>query len=452
MKSFQCLLLLLTLNGVIGFLVSRSSHDGTVMEKSSSKLFYSPDDDKFKGSSGDSPFDQVVWKSLRDTERWIESTLGSFSNTNGDTDNKGKLTNNPYARKEVSYVCETTSDVTEFVARIFGRLKEIRQLGDTHGKNEMRLGIELGDEHTPRIFRQTLVCVTPSVTSLSESFNVFDDVVNAINEARRNSRDYVIGVDNKSSDTWITSVNMAHLHPLFGFDEEDPSNSEDPKVTAYKKKRMEARRSPYPTCVIEVRATPPMPIESTKSKTSRRKRMQKVDKEEDASSREQLRKLEALFGKSAEKESSSNAEESFYDSIGKTKGIETLTFVTPQDEGRNWVVDNVVGFDSRTSAFGFSDVNEVDEAHEYVFSHIAMDYHKFVISGDAGSSRNRSYLIMPHFLKSSATSFDRFSKAITNIVSKIPDLGHHLKISTFHREHVEKERRSPVPIFVLEWH
>ena len=52
---------------------------------------------------------------------------------------------NPYARKEVSYVCETTEEPTEYVARLFSRLREVRELGESHGKNEVRLAEVQGE-------------------------------------------------------------------------------------------------------------------------------------------------------------------------------------------------------------------------------------------------------------------------------------------------------------------
>ena len=92
----------------------------------------------------------------------------------------------------------------------------------------------------------------------------------------------------------------------------------------------------------------------------------------------------------------------------------------------------------------------MDGAHEYIFSHITMDFTSFPLADDANTKRF-SYLIMPNFLKKSATSFEKFSIDVQNIVQTIPVVNDRLKVSTFHMEHVEIERRSPVPIFVLEW-
>jgi hypothetical protein len=48
---------------------------------------------------------------------------------------------NPYVRKEVSYVCETGNDLAVVVAGIFLRIREARELGESHGRDvEARLG------------------------------------------------------------------------------------------------------------------------------------------------------------------------------------------------------------------------------------------------------------------------------------------------------------------------
>jgi len=48
---------------------------------------------------------------------------------------------NPYVRKEVSYVCEVGTDLPSVVGGIFRRVKEARELGEAHGRDvEIRLG------------------------------------------------------------------------------------------------------------------------------------------------------------------------------------------------------------------------------------------------------------------------------------------------------------------------
>ncbi len=56
---------------------------------------------------------------------------------------------------------------------------------------------------------------------MNTSFDVFDNLILSINEARRNARDYVTEasfekINSDWSQDWITSVSLAHLHPEFG--------------------------------------------------------------------------------------------------------------------------------------------------------------------------------------------------------------------------------------------
>lgn len=48
--------------------------------------------------------------------------------------------------------------------------------------------------HSPSTLRQTQVLVIPGNPMLTEDWRVFDALVNAINQARRNARDYVTNV------------------------------------------------------------------------------------------------------------------------------------------------------------------------------------------------------------------------------------------------------------------
>ena len=68
------------------------------------------------------------------------------SPTNNEEKKKKKLSlsqakDNPYVRKEVSYVCEVGTDLPSVVGGIFRRVKEARELGEAHGRDvEIRLG------------------------------------------------------------------------------------------------------------------------------------------------------------------------------------------------------------------------------------------------------------------------------------------------------------------------
>jgi hypothetical protein len=72
----------------------------------------------------------VIWSSLANTERWMQKTVGG--------------PDSPYSRKEVSYVCETSSTVEEIVAGLFRRLREVREIGTNHGSTEEQVRIIQG--------------------------------------------------------------------------------------------------------------------------------------------------------------------------------------------------------------------------------------------------------------------------------------------------------------------
>ena len=64
--------------------------------------------------------------------------------TNKEENNGGSTLqpqDNPYARKEVSYVCETGDELCMVVGGIFRRVREARELGESHGKSaDLRMG------------------------------------------------------------------------------------------------------------------------------------------------------------------------------------------------------------------------------------------------------------------------------------------------------------------------
>jgi hypothetical protein len=72
------------------------------------------------------PPNENVWSVLAHTERWIATTLADAQKENG----------NPLSRKEVSYVCETSQDPAMILANVFRKLKEARQLGETHAQEQ----------------------------------------------------------------------------------------------------------------------------------------------------------------------------------------------------------------------------------------------------------------------------------------------------------------------------
>jgi len=92
-------------------------------------------------SSNESGSGHNAWAVLANTEKWISSTLESTASNSGFA---AAAANNPYARKEVSYVCENQSSSSMIVAGIFRRLKESREQGEAHGEAEVERAESLG--------------------------------------------------------------------------------------------------------------------------------------------------------------------------------------------------------------------------------------------------------------------------------------------------------------------
>lgn len=342
-----------------------------------------------------------------------------------------------------------------------------------------------GSSYEPSTLRQTQVLVIPGSDQLN-SFPVFDGLVGAINQARRNARDYVTDVAldklddrleaDEDDDDWSVSINCAHLHPEFGvltpeqemekLKQEDEEGEVDVNLQEYKEKKLMARRSPYPTLVIEVRAVPPPDFGSAPPPPSS---SQAGGEDEPTISSTDIQKLEALFGRSAhvghpkEDLSPKEREDAFYSAIGSNSGITEISSVTPLALAQQFVAANDpdLKLSPHYAAFTESGASHVDEAYQFVFTNLAM-MKESAASGAASAAagpppaagsaeQRRQYLVMPHFLSSSATSFEKFSNEVRNIFGVLPDLKDKASIETFHPEHVDSSRRSPVPIYVLIW-
>jgi hypothetical protein len=88
-----------------------------------------------------------AWSVIASTERWISDTLKSsneLASSSPSSMSSGSAGNNPYARKEVSYYCETSKESSMIVAGIFRMLKEARERGETHGSDEEERSEMLG--------------------------------------------------------------------------------------------------------------------------------------------------------------------------------------------------------------------------------------------------------------------------------------------------------------------
>ena len=145
--------------------------------------------------------------------------------------------------------------------------------------------------------------------------------------------------------------------------------------------------------------------------------------------------------------------EDFYDSIGSH--IETFSSVTPLMMAQTWIDQNDPLFDIAKCAFTVSETTHVDEAYEFVFTNLAMQTSSFLpnssTAGDEAGAQKRQYLVMPHFLSNSATSLEKFATQVTNIVSTLPPVRNKVDVTMLHPEHIEEDKRCPVPVVVLQW-
>lgn len=477
MKFFLSFLLLFCSGAVIVDAFVPKSTSSSTSTSESTRLFYDIQRDP---ASNDN-----VWSILSNTEKWISNTL-----TDAQTGN-----NNPLSRKEVSYVCETSKDAAMILANVFRKVKEARQTGESHAQDQESLIDEHGEDKYNRItLRQTQVFVIPSNEELTQNFAVFDAVMGAINQARRAARDLVTDHSLEKLDEqlygegddrdWVVSVNFAHLHPKYGektperelkeLQEEEEEGEVDVNLQMYKKQRLLARRSPYPSVVIEVRSM--APPEYTPPPSSRPTPTQSNDEidigegEDDSSESAErpkidadfVNQLEALFSKSSLK-SSTDKDGGFYESIGSH--IETFSSVTPLMIAQNWITQNDSFFDVAQCAFTVTDSTHVDEAFEFLFTNLGMQTSQFLAAeanaSDSDSDSNpiasavtaqkRQYMVLPHFLSSSATSLEKFTKQAERIIRTLPSIANKVELTSFHPEDVDDHKRCPVPIIVLQW-
>ncbi|KAL7528862.1 hypothetical protein ACHAXR_002676 [Thalassiosira sp. AJA248-18] len=261
------------------------------------------------------------------------------------------------------------------------------------------------------------------------------------------------------------SINCAHLHPQYGIQtpeeqiaalkHEEEEGEVDVNLQEYKKRRDEARRSPYPSVIVEVQSTPPPDFGARRDEAAmemENAKAEEVKADQDVTS-DDVKKLEALFGMSAANKKTS-ADDPFYDALGAAFGEKQIISQTPLSQAQNWVLANDPAFNEDTSTFTNSNTRHVDAAYEYVFNNIAM-----LNAAAAADNKSipkprrgqKSYVVLPNFLPTSATSFDRFAGQVSNIIRVMPSLAEKVMISTFHPEHVVTSTRSPVPIVVITW-
>lgn len=331
---------------------------------------------------------------------------------------------------------------------------------------------------------------------MNKNFAVFDAVIDAVNKARRAARDLVTDHSLEKLDEqlygevedrdWVVSVNCAHLHPKYGektaaqelkeLQDEENQGEVDLNLEMYKRQRLLARRSPYPSVVIEVRSmappeyTPPPPTGPVSPKAFEEIGMDEGQSdsiggvEDSQIDSDLVNQLEALFSKSSlDIQSSSKNDGDFYESIGSH--IETFSSVTPLMVAQNWIDKNDPLFDVTQCSFTVSDSTHVDEAYEFLFTNLGMQTSQFLEAGStannligteaqksaAKEAQKRQYMVLPHFLSSSATSLEKFTKQAESIITTVPSICEKVELSNFHPEAVDEQKRCPVPVIVLQW-
>lgn len=226
--------------------------------------------------------------------------------------------------------------------------------------------------------------------------------------------------------------------------EEEESGEVDLNLQEYKKRRMQARQSPYPSVVVEVRAMVPPDFSPPPPSVTPDPVEDVDDSEIDLAF---VQNLEALFSKSTLQK-----DDGFYDSIGSH--VDTINAITPMSLAQNWIAEHDVQFDITASAFTTTSTKQVDEAYEFCFTNLAMQTSQFLVpdaSVTRGGGQKRQYLVMPNFVTSSATSLEKFTMEAENIISTIPSISGKVQLSCFHPEHIQEEKRCPVPVVVLQW-
>ena len=124
---------------------------------------------------------------------------------------------------------------------------------------------------------------------------------------------------------------------------------------------------------------------------------------------------------------------------------------------KEWVVENDPRYSKNFSTFISSDLKHADSAFEFVFLNLSL--HNFLPNNDDLETTKqtkykpgaRSYLVLPKFASSSATSFEKFTSDVRNIIKKIDGLDDRVSVTAMHPEDVEGDRRSPSPVIILQW-
>eukprot|EP00980_Cylindrotheca_fusiformis_P012180 scaffold2955_cov64-Cylindrotheca_fusiformis.AAC.1 len=129
------------------------------------------------------------------------------------------------------------------------------------------------------------------------------------------------------------------------------------------------------------------------------------------------------------------------------------------DMAQNWIAqhDAETLQEQPAAAFTISDTPQVDEAYEFLFTNLAMQSTQFLQSSasnnnnDAAAAPKRQYMVLNNFCTRSATSLEKFVTEATNIISTLPSLKGKVDLEWFHPEHIQPNKRCPVPVIALQW-
>ncbi|GMH55933.1 hypothetical protein TrLO_g15808 [Triparma laevis f. longispina] len=370
-------------------------------------------------SEGSSNFDLGSLTALTSTETWLTSAIP-----------EGHL------RKEVSYSLESTTSPCTLISHLFTRITSQTKLGSSHSTNYPSTSIPP--------YRSTMMVVCPNVF---EEFEEFNRVVKTVMEVRRNGRSFnTMGVVEgmremvakelgEEDDEWQTSVNLAHLHPNFRNEDTPPPTPESPyedlsdeerqyqeKIKLHKLKKTLARQSPYPTVVVEVRS---QKVNSGVDDTLKAANAEQKNPSNDSPpSLDSLKFLEASFSKSA---------------AGSTPP--TPPSITPDIFPQISPKLSAKTYLTLPSAI-YREFNGkgVEEAYSFIFEGLG---HYFEGVGGVG----HIVVVMPKFLRGSATSFQKFGNDVNKLCEaiKLP-----IHATVYHPEDVDEDKRCPVGCLVME--
>ena len=117
---------------------------------------------------------------------------------------------------------------------------------------------------------------------------------------------------------YSVSINCAHLHPQYGelspdeqlqaMKAEEETGEVDLNLQEYKKRRDEARRSPYPSVIVEVQSTPPPEFTPSRMKYIREEGEEEITMED-------IHRLNALL----DLKLGAPKDGGFYDALGEVR-------------------------------------------------------------------------------------------------------------------------------------